>query len=457
VRWMKPALLAVTLAATCATAAGRTLDLAQAYAAALAQDPQLRASREAAAAGREAVPQARARLLPQIGASASRSRNRLDETSPGLLGLPVSRQQDYVASSAALTLRQPLYRPLEAANLRQAQARTQQVEAQYENDLQQLGVRLSQAYFEVLLAQDQITLVQAQQAAYTLQVDAAKKSLAGGNGTRTDIDEAQARLDASVADALEARQFLDLALRRLRTMVSEPFDALAPLDAAALRLQAPAPRDIDDWLTQAEANSPEIRAAVARLEAARQEIDKARSGHRPSVDVVADWSRNQSDSINRIGSRYSSRSVGVQLSLPLYAGGGVDSAVRQALAEQQQLEETLEALRRDLAVRVHREFAGVSQGVLRIRALEQALRSAELAVESNRKSFEAGARTSVDVLNAEQQRANAQRDLAQARYQYLLSGVRLAALAGRFDGGQINELNVFFSSHPGAATAPAKP
>jgi len=166
------------------------------------------------------------------------------------------------------------------------------------------------------------------------------------------------------------------------------------------------------------------------MEAARQEIEKAKAGHKPTLDVVAQWARTNSDSVTSVNSRYDNKTLGLQLSVPLYAGGYVNSTVRQAVAALERAQEMLEAARRDLGVRVHREFRGVTEGVLRIRALEQAVRSAEQAVQSNQRSFQAGFRTTLDVLNAEQQKITAQRDLAQARYLYLVSRLRLQALAG---------------------------
>lgn len=442
-------MLAATL--VCAAAlpvAARSFDLVQAYTAALAQDAALRASRAAADAGREALPQAKARLLPDVSATFSRSKNQLVSTGAGAGGLPATTHDGYVAGSTGLTLRQPLYRPMAMANLRQAEALVEESEAQLEQDLQEVAVRVGEAYFELLLAEEQIALVAAQKRAFTTQLDAAGKAFAAGSGTRTDIDEVRARLDLSVAEELQARQHRQLALRRLQTMVGEPVDAVAPLNVAALVLAAPQPNELDAWIARAERHSPEIHALQARLDAAGHEIEKARAGHLPTLDAVAGWSRNESDNINRIGSRYTSKSIGIQLSVPIFSGGGIDSAVRQAVAEETQARETLQALRDDLAVRVAREFAGVSEGVLRVRALEQAVRSAEQVVLSNRKSFTAGSRTTVDILNAEQQRVSALRDLAQARFLYLMSQVRLHVLAGVFDAQWLQGINVFFTANP---------
>lgn len=183
-------------------------------------------------------------------------------------------------------------------------------------------------------------------------------------------------------------------------------------------------------MARAEAASPELQSLRAQAEAARQEIAKARSGHLPTLDAVAQWSRTSSDSVTSVNQRYDNKTIGLQLQVPLYSGGYVSSSVRQAQAALTRAEEMLEATRRDLGVRVHREFRGVTEGRLRIAALQQAVRSAEQAVQSSRKSQAAGVRTLLDVLNAEQQRTQAQRDLAQARYLYLVSQLRLHSLVG---------------------------
>ncbi len=458
VRLAARGLAAALLCAAAAAVPARGLDLAQAYAAALAQDASLRASRAAAEAGREALPQAQARLRPGVSAAAARSKNQLVSTAAGAGGAPATTREGYLAGSLSLTLRQPLYRPMEMANLRQAEARVAESEAALARDLQALGVRVGEAYFELLLADEQIALVQAQKRAFATQLDAAAKAFAAGSGTRTDIDEVRARLDMSTAEELQVQLQRRLAARQLQALVGEPVAAVAPLNVGALVLAEPQPNEIDAWIARAERHSPEIQALQARLDAARHEIDKARAGHRPTLDAVAEWSRNENDNINRIGSRYTSKSLGIQLTVPLYAGGGIDSAVRQAVAEETQARETLQALRDDLAVRVSREFAGVAQGVLRVRALEQAARSADQVVLSNRKSFEAGSRTTVDILDAEQRRVSALRDLAQARFLYLMSQVRLHVLAGVFDAQWLQGINAFFTASAEAAPPqPAEP
>ncbi|NDP63233.1 MAG: TolC family outer membrane protein [Polaromonas sp.] len=436
------ALLAALVCAPLCTSAW-SLDLSQAYHAAMEQDASLRAARAATAARSERIPQTRAQLLPNLSASASRNRNALESTEPNFLGKPVTTDRNYNSSSAALTLRQPLFRKYQMADYRQAQAQVEDANAILEREVQNVAVRVSGAYFEALLTAEQLALVLTEKTAYTTQLDAAKKRFAAGAGTRTDIDEAQAVLDLNVAQELEARQNVDFTRRQLQTLVNQPVDSLATLDAGKLVLGPPSPNRLEDWTERAEAGSPEIRSLKAQVETARFEVEKAEAGHYPTLDAVAQLSRNESDTVTSVNNRYTNKSIGLQLSVPLFAGGYVNSTIRQALADKERAEQSLEALRRDLGVRVHKEFRGVTEGVLQVRALEQAVRSTGQVVLSNRRSFEAGSRTLNDTLNAEQQAAKARRDLAQARYVYLISRVRLQALAGGPRTEVIDEINAW--------------
>ena len=406
------------------------MDLKQVYQAALAQDSNIRASRAAADSGRERLPQARAGLLPQVSASAGRNNNNLDTTAPNILGTPVTTNDQYFSDNRTLQLRQPLINMQRWQQFQQAKSVVQEIEANLDRDLQNLVVRVAGSYFEALMADEQLDLVLAQKKTYTALVDAAKKGLAAGSGTRTDIDDAQSRLDMASAQELEARQNQDLARRQLQLLVNQPVAQIAKLNVAALQLSPPVPANLDEWTQKAEQASPEVRAMQARLDAARREVSKAQAGHLPTLDAVAQWSNSGSENITRVNSRYENKTIGLQLNIPLYSGGYVNSTIRQAVAEQTRAEESLEALRRDLGVRVHKEYRGVSEGVMRVRALEQAVRSAEQMMKSTQMSLAAGSRTQLDVLNAQQQYTLALRDLAQARMVYLLSKVRLASLVG---------------------------
>jgi outer membrane protein, protease secretion system len=418
-----------------------TMNLKQVYLAALEQDASIRAARATADSGRERLPQARAALLPQINASAGRNNNNLNSTAPNILGDLSTTNDKYASDNKAIQLRQPLVNMQRWLQFEQAKSIVAEAEANLERDLQSLVVRVAGAYFETLMADEQLELVLAQKTTYTALVDAAKKGLAAGSGTRTDIDDAQSRLDMSLAQELEARQSQDLTRRQLQLLVNQPVERIAKLNVSALKLALPEPANLDAWTQKAEQASPEIKALQARLDQAKREVSKSQAGHLPTLDAVAQWSNSGSENITRINSRYENKSIGVQLNIPIYSGGYVNSTIRQAVAEQTRAEETLEALRRDLGVRVHKEYRGVSEGVMRVRALEQAVRSAEQMMKSTQMSLKAGSRTQLDVLNAQQQYTLALRDLAQARFVYLMSKVKLAALAGDDAVTSVDEVN----------------
>jgi outer membrane protein/protease secretion system outer membrane protein len=427
--------------ASCVLASAAVMDLRQIYQAALEQDATVRAARAAADVGRERLPQAKAQLMPTVTANVGKNNNDLNTTSPNLLGQSTTTNDKYLSDNRTLQLRQPLVNMQRWLQFEQAKSVVNEAEATLDREYQNLVVRVAGAYFETLMADEQLGLVLAQKATYTALVDAAKKGLSAGSGTRTDIDDAQSRLDMAMAQELEARQNQDLTRRQLQLLVNQPVMAIAKLNVPALKLSSPQPANLDDWTVKAEQNSPEIKALQARLEAARQEVKKAQAGHFPTLDAVAQWSNSGSENITRINSRYENKSIGLQLNVPIYSGGYVNSTIRQAVADQTRVEESLEALRRDLGVRVHREYRGVSEGVMRVRALEQAVRSTEQMMKSTQMSLKAGSRTQLDVLNAQQQYTLAMRDLAQARFVYLMSKVKLASLVGDDAAASVDEIN----------------
>ena len=440
--FVKTALVcAMSSAALASWAQSSVLDLKQVYQAALEQDANIRASRAAADSGRERLPQARAGLLPQVSASAGRNNNNLDTTAPNILGNPTTTNDQYFSDNRTLQVRQPLINMQRWLQFQQAKSVVEEVEANLDRDLQNLVVRVAGAYFETLMADEQLDLVLAQKKTYTALVDAAQKGFAAGSGTRTDIDDAKARLDMATAQELEARQNQHLTRRQLESLVNQPVKQIARLNVSALKLLPPEPANLDEWTRKAEQASPEIKALQARLEAARREVGKAQAGHFPTLDAVAQWSNSGSENITRVNSRYENKTIGLQLNIPIYSGGYVNSTIRQAVAEQTRTEESLEALRRDLGVRVHKEYRGVSEGVMRVRALEQAARSAEQMMKSTQMSQKAGSRTQLDVLNAQQQYTLALRDLAQARLVYLLSKVRLSSLVGDDANASVEQVN----------------
>ncbi|ATE62231.1 TolC family outer membrane protein [Thauera sinica] len=447
----RAAAAALGLAALLPAPPAAALDLLDSYRLALQNDARHQASRAQAAASREAVPQARAQLLPSVSASLTRSRNSTEREAPDVFGRTATDSFDYVSSNYALTLRQPVLRMYGFAQYRQARHQVEGAEATLDRSLQDLLVRLAGAYFDALLAQDQHALVIAQKEAYAAQLEASKRAFAAGQGTRTDIDDAQARYDLTLAQELEASQNLGYTRRQLQTIIDRPVDALAALDPARMELQPPQPADAEEWIARGEEVNPELRALRADIEVARQELDKARAGHYPTVDLVAQRSRSESENNVSIDTRYLTTLVGVQVNVPLFAGGYTVSQTRQALAGIERAEQQYEARRREVGQEIRKEFQNVAEGVLRVRALEQAERSAGQAVFSNQKGFQAGTRSRIDILDAQQQRVSVKRDLAVARYRYIVSRLRLQSLVGTLDEPGIEAVNAWLAPPAGRA------
>lgn len=421
--------------------------LVQAHQAALEQDARLRASRAQTDSIRERVVQAQAQLKPNVSFNASFFRNDLSRTQPNLLGEESTTKDLYNSHNQTLQLRYPLYRPALPLGVSQAQAQVADVLAAHENEQQNVGVRVAESYLQTLMAQDRETFLWTQHRIATQQADAARKRFEGGQGIRTDIDEAQARLDWIQAQLLEAQQARQTALLQLTTMVQQPISAVLSLDETrwpAITAHT-TQTELNVWMTQVETHSPDIKAMQARVAAAQVGVKLAEMGHRPTLDAVAMITRSASENVTSPKSEYTNRQIGVQFNMPLYAGGAVQSAVRQALAELQRQEDSLEAVRRDLQVKVQKEWRGITEGQRRAQALSRLVASSDQVVISVRRSFEGGVRTILDVLNAEQQAQQARRDLAEARYGLVMSHLRLLALAGAIDHTQMAHISTWFS------------
>lgn len=435
-------LMGLALAAVCSAAPA--MNLLQAYEAALEQDANVRAGRAALASGLERLPQARSQLLPLVSANFGRNQNQLSTTSVNILGNSSVTRDDYFSFNQSLTLRQPLFNLPRYFQYKQAQDLVQESHANYEREVQNLVVRVGGAYMEALLASESLKLVEAQKKQYTTVLEAARRAFSAGTGTRTDIDDAQSRLDMALANELEARQNEDYTRRQLEVMINLPVMTLSGLGAQGVAALPDVVKALPEWVELAQTGNPEVKALLARLEATDKEVFRAKSAHAPTLEAVAQWSDSGNENVTRINSSFENKAIGFQLTVPLYQGGAVSSQVRQAVAEKTRVTESLEALRRDLSLRVHKEYRGITEGTLRIRALEQAQRSAAQMVDSTVKSQRAGVRSILDVLNAEQQVAAVNRDLIQARYVYLISRLRLNALGGLDPLATMTEINQAF-------------
>jgi TolC family type I secretion outer membrane protein len=334
----------------------------------------------------------------------------------------------------------PLFRYENIAQYRQAKAREQQGEARFSVADQELVMRVAEAYFSLLLAQDNLDLVRAQKAALQQQLDQSDKMYAGGVGTITDVHESQARLDIVLSQEVQALNLLEIQRRQLEALTGQRPQALASL-GPRLELTDPAPVDMEFWVNAALEANPEIRGQRAAAESARQELEKARAGHMPTLDLIGRRGYDEDPSYTNIGIRTDDSSIGVQFAMPLYEGGGTSAQIRQAAATYRQAQYDLEATIRAVATQANEAFLNIRKGVVEVRALERAVFSSESALHSTTKGLEAGTRTTLDVLNAQQQLFESKRDLARARYTYVVSRLELQRIAGDLDESDVESVN----------------
>jgi outer membrane protein, protease secretion system len=360
--------------------------------------------------------------------------------------------QYYPSRSGSLTLRQPVFRLNLLAQREEAKSKVKGVDAQLDTDYQAMGVRLTSAYFEALFARDSLALIGSQKASYVAQLRAARMALGAGTGTRTDIDDIQARYDLLLADEIRVQQSITAATEQLEIFIGERITVLSTLDPASFRVDTHDPGSLTQWLEQALEYNAELRTLKARWDATVAAIDTAQAGHYPTLDLVLQHSESLGESTN-LSPRTEIRTnyIGLQLSVPIFNGGYVNSTVRQATATAEEAREGYEYTRDDLKLRVKREFDALKAGIARVRALEQAMASADQVVLSNQKGVLAGTRTTLDVLTVEQQRFNTQVDLAKARYQLLVSWATLQSYVGGLNTEQFARINRVLKEVPAAA------
>ena len=431
--WHK-ALFALALFAGLQSAHSR--DLLEVWQLALERDPIYAASGYAREADQERIPQARAGLLPYIsasaGAQADNSRRSRD--------LSDSRTSRRAAWSLALV--QPLF-DLPAWNtLQRADYQASQADIAYRIAYQDLLLRTAQAYFDVLAAQDSLRALLSEKAAIETQLKAAQQSFEFGATTITDAHEAQARLDLVLASEVNLRNELQLAEDALARIIAERPGQLAEL-ARDVPLPSPEPNRLDEWVSQASHAGLNVASADLQTRIAQKEIDIVRGQHAPTVDFVAGTGSASDYGLNgyRAGPRSLDSTVGVQLSIPIFTGGGISSQVREQTSRLQQARALLENTRRETIQAAQRHFKGVVSGLSQVAALQAAERSSRAALEANRTGYEIGVRINIDVLNAEQQLYVTQRALARARYDTLMNGLHLKAAAGILQDTDLAAIN----------------
>jgi outer membrane protein len=431
---MKPTRLAFLLAAAGLATSAWSADLLGVYKDALVSDPVYQSARAQYNAGLEKLPQARAGYLPSVTGSASAFRNNLErDQSPDLT---------YTNQTYAVTLTQPLFRWQNWIAISQAQKQLLQTEATFSTAKQDLIVRTAQAYFDVLLAQDNVAFSEAQKKSISEQLAQAKRNFEVGTSTIVDTLEAQARYDQAVAKEIADKNDLEVKRQALTQLIGKPAETLVPLKEP-LPLAAPKPANIDEWVSAAGTSSFAVAIARAAFDIAGQEVDRAKAGHYPTVDASASYTHNKNPNLTSgVGTIASNTgSVGVSVSVPLFSGGITQSRVREALAGRERAQQDLENTQRTVAQAVRQNYLNVTSGIAQVQALEQALASTQSQLDSTILGRDVGVRTSVDVLNAQQQVFQTRRDLQQARYNYLLNTLRLKSASGTLAEPDLEQVN----------------
>lgn len=425
--WRKTAIaMAFTAVAMNVQAAG----LLQLYRDARLSDPQYAAAKADRDATEAMIGQTRGQLLPQMAYNWSRTKSDQEIVPTGVAGQ--TRNYEFTSRAGSLNLQQALFRPQQWAAYAQSKAQLQQSEGALLNAHQDLITRVAQAYFDVLLAEDNLALAGEQKAAISEQLKQAQRYFEAGVGTITDINEAQARYDTVVAQEIAAENMLEIRIRSLEQMVGGVHRRLDRL-GARLSLDMPQPAAVEQWLDFALSNNPAIKAREAALEVADTELYKSMAGHLPTVDLIASKVRNTDPSFTMVGYEMNSSTLGIQVNVPLFTGGTTQGRVNQIVSLKEKTRYELDAQMRSVTLSTRQEFLNVVNGVAQVNALTQAVKSNELALYSARKGLEAGTRTSFDVLNAQQLLFTAKRDLAQARYNYVMARLKLRAAAGLLD------------------------
>lgn len=413
-------------------------DLLQVYQQALTQDATFQAARAAQVAGQEKLPQGRALLLPSVNLSANTTHNDVDTqySNPSF----ASGTRKFNTHGYTVSLNQPLYRKQNFAQYEQAKSAVAQSDAQFSTAQQDLIVRVAQAYFDVLLAQYNVTLAAAQKEAISEQLAQAKRSFEVGTATITDTHDAQARYDLVIAQEIAAQNDLEVKQRALEQITGRPMGELVTVKGE-VPLVPPDAGGMDAAVEKALAQNPEVAAQKAALEAANQQAEIARGGHHPTLDAVATYGDNKLGGGVTGALDQTAATVGLQLNIPLFQGGATNSRVREAVANQDRARQDLEAVSRRVAQQTRQAYLGVTSGIAQVKALQQAVISNQSSLDSTKLGLEVGVRTSVDLLNSRQQMFSARRDLAQSLYNYILSRLKLEAAVGDLNEADVTQVN----------------
>ena len=382
--------------------------------------------------------QSRSGTLPTVNLAAGVSRSSAQST----IRVPLH----YGAQTATLTASQPMYRPANWLTYEQGKKSVVSAQAQLVSAEQDLMIRLSQAYFDVLAAQDALTFVIAQKAAVDEQLASAKRNFEVGTSTITDTREAQARYDLVVAQQIAAENDLRVKKIALDQLVGKTNTDPKPL-AAPVALPPLLPPDVGDWVSQAIDEHPALKQSELALEVAQLETRKAEAGNKPTLDLNGSYqvAHNDGTASSFLASHINTATVGLALNWPLFAGFAIQNRIKETLALEDKARSDLEAARRTVSQSTRTAYFGVLSGQGQVKALEAAEASSQSALDANKLGYQVGVRINIDVLNAQSQLFQTKRDLAKARYDVLVGGLKLRQANGTLRPDDLLPINALLS------------
>jgi len=384
--------------------------------------------------------QAKAVLLPTVGLSANMNKTDVDLIAAAQTVSSQSR-------AATLSASQPLYRPANSATYQQGMRQLELAGIQLKAAEQDLMVRLSQAYFDVLISRESLDFVKAQKVAVAEQLAAAKRNFEVGTSTITDTREAQARYDLVLAQEIAADN--DLRIKRLALNQLVGLNNIEPKSLATnAKLTLPVSKSVDDWVQQSSESNPSVIQSRAALEIAKLEIAKAEAGHKPTLDLVAGYTPTRYKNGKGINSSQidaNTNSLTLSFNVPLFAGFATQNRIKETVALEDKARSDLDAAERNIAQATRTAFFGLQSGIGQVNALQAAEASSQSALDANKLGYQVGVRINIDVLNSQSQLFQTKRDLAKARYDVLLGQLKLRQAAGTLTEADLASINALLN------------
>lgn len=422
------------------------IGLIDAYNLALQNDPVYQSAIHEHDASGESRELARSNFKPQLAFNYNGARNFATTSQPNpYTGGKSTSYPHYVSSTSSLNFSQPIIGFDNYARYKEGMAQADYGDAQFSSRQQDLLMRLLGAYVDALFAYDNLRLVTSQRDTLIEQKQVNDRMFKEGEGTKTDMLETQAKLDLAEAQLIEARDGHAANFQALEAMVGVEIKSVDGL-VEGFKPKALQPADFESWRTIALEHNPDIAAARVAVEVAKDDVEKNRAGHMPHMDFVASIGKDNASSINTYTEDSTVRSYGIQLTVPLYAGGSVSALTRQATAAYEKAKSDLDDRTNQVMLDMHKQHYAVLSSVAKIAALEKSVDSAKLLVTATKQSIKGGVRINLDLLNAQQQEYIAQRDLAQARYTYMVAELRLRSDAGVLSVDDLRTVAANFSA-----------